>query len=123
MQPFTRKIIISSALCGLCIGIICSLLWLAISGFNWFGFFVIDLLFGGNACLGGIIAALIHSKFKLIPITIALYIGNALPISILLLCSLIVADASMEGWYFLFLIGWLIGAAIPAAITRVLMEK
>lgn len=118
MQYITRKIIISSALCDLCIGVLCSALWQA----EWFAFLVIVFVFLINGCLGGIITAFFHSKFKRIPITIALYIGNILPIGILLLCSLIVADASMEGWYLLFLIGWLIGAIIPAVITGALIE-
>lgn len=119
MQNTTRKIIIASTVCGLCTGIICASLWRA----EWEVFFVLGIAFLINGCLGGIIAAFIHNKFKRIPITIVLYIGDVLPLSIFLLCNLIVADASIEAWYLLFLIGWLIGAAIPAAITGALIEK
>ena len=119
MQNTTRKIIVASTVCGICTGIICASLWRA----EWEGFFVLGIAFLINGCLGGIIAAFIHNKFKRIPITIALYIGNAQPLGIFLLCNLIVADASIEAWYLLFLIGWLIGAAIPAAITGALIEK
>ena len=123
MEHTTRKIIISSIVCGICTGIICSLLWLAISGVNWFGFFEIDLLFGGNACLGGIIAALIHSKFPRCSNFLKLYIGNTLPIGIILLCSFFLADPSTEAWCLLFLIGWLIISPIPVAITCIFLKK
>ena len=123
MQPITRKIIIASIVCGICTGILCSLLWLAISGVNWFGFFEIDLFFLINACLGGIIAALIHRKFNCIPITLDLYIGNSLPIGIFLLYSFFLADPSTEAWYLLSIIGWLIISIIPAAITSSFIKK
>ena len=118
MEHTTRKIIISSIVCGICTGIICSLLWLAISGVSWLGFIEIDLLFWGNACLGGIIAALIHSKFPRCPNFLKLYIGNTLPIGIILLCS-----SSTEAWCLLFLIGWLIISPIPVAITCIFLKK
>lgn len=122
MQHTTRNILIASTLCGICTGILCGILWLVISGVNWFGFLVIDLVFLINACLSGIIAAFIHSRFPRFSITLALYIGNAMPIGLLLLCSYFVADASMVAWYLLFLIGWLIVSAISAFITRILLK-
>lgn len=123
MQNTFRQIIVASTLCGICIGILCGLLWMAISGVNWFGFIMIDLIFLINACLGGIIAALIYSKFRRCPMTLCLYIGNTFPIGIFLFCSFFVADSSTEAWYLFFLTGWLIIATIPAAITSYLIKK
>lgn len=122
MEHTTRKIIISSIVCGICTGIICSLLWLAISGVNWIGFLEIDLFFLINACLGGIIAALIHSKFSRCPIFVDLYIGNTLPAGIFLLFFLLIADHSTKAWGLVFLIGWLIISLIPVAITSILLK-
>lgn len=96
MQYTTRKIIIASIVCGIITSILCSVLWLAISGVNWFGLLGIDLVFLINACLAGFIAAFIHNKFSRLSITHTLYIGNTLPLGILLLCSFFTADASTE---------------------------
>lgn len=122
-RPTVKEIIIASALCGLCTGIFCSILWLAISGVNWFGFLAIDLAFLLNACLGGIIAMFIHSKSCRMPIGLSIYIGNTLPLSLYLLYSFSAADASTEAWYLMFLVGWLIISVIPAVIASSLLRK
>lgn len=118
-----RKIFIMSALCGLCTGILSGLIWVAISGVNWLGVLVICLIFLINACLGGIIAASIHSKFSRCPITLALYVGHTLPLGIYLLFAYFEADASMEAWYLLFLVGGFIISLIPVAICRYFLTK
>lgn len=122
-RPTAREIVIASALCGLCTGIFCSILWLAFSGVNWLGFFAIGLAFLLNACLGGLIAMFIHSKFSRTPISLAIYIGNALPLGLYLLCSFFAADASTEAWFLIFLVGWLIISVIPAVMASSVIRK
>lgn len=82
MQYSSRKIFISSVLCGIGTGILCSLFWLAISGVNWFGFLVIDLVFLINACLSGIIAADASTEAWYLLFLIGWLIGAAIPAAI-----------------------------------------
>lgn len=96
---------------------------MAVSGVNWFGFLVLDLAFTVNACLCGIIASSIHWIFNRIPIPLVLYIGNIMPFGILFLISFCIATQDAEGWYLLFLIGWLIMSIIPVAVTSYIVDK
>lgn len=118
-----RRIFIASLLCGIGTGIVCSLIWLLISGVNWFVFPIIMGLFLTNACLAGLISSLLYLKCRVKSLFLSLYLGNTIPLCIYLLISFFQADASMEAWYLLFLIGWIVISAVPAMITRVLIKK
>lgn len=96
---------------------------MAVSGVNWFGFIVLDLAFLINACLCGIVATSIQWMFSRLPTTIILYLGNIIPFGILFLISFCIAPQDAEGWYLLFLIGWLIMSIIPVAVTSFIVNK
>ena len=116
----TKKILLACTCSSLCTGIIASILWLAISGVNWLGFFAIDAVFLINGLLSGAIASFIQGQFKHFPIMLSLYLGNTIPLGVLLLVLFLKAEPSMEAWFLMFLIGWLIVSIIPTAIALVL---
>lgn len=118
-----KKILIASICCSLCTGIIASILWLAISEVNWFGFFAIDVVFLINGFLSGAIASCIQTLFKRFPIMLSLYLGNTIPLGVLLLVLFFMAKPSMEAWFLLLLIGWLIISIIPTVITSFFVKE
>lgn len=122
-QNSTRAIFIASSLCCLFTCVLCSIIWMVISGVNWFGFIVLDLVFTVNAFLCGIVATSIQWMFSRLPTTIILYLGNIIPFGILFLISFCIATQDAEGWYLLFLIGWLIMSIIPVAVTSYIVNS
>ena len=119
----TQSIFIASSLCCLFTYVLCSIIWMVTSGVNWFGFVMLDLAFIANACLCGIVATSIQWMFSRIPTTIVMYLGNIIPFGILFLISFCIAPQDAEGWYLLFLIGWLIMSIIPVAVTSYIVNK
>lgn len=118
-----KRIFIASFLCGIVTGIVCCLLWLLISGVNWFGFSPIIITFIANGCLAGLISYLLYVKCRLKSLSLSLYLGNTIPLCVCLLIIFFQADASTEAWPLLFLFGWLLLSVIPAIITRVLLQR
>lgn len=122
-QNSKQLIFVASSLCSLFTCIFCSIIWMAISEVNWLGFLIIDLAFIVNACLCGIIATLIHCMFSRLSVTMILYLGNIIPFGIFLLISFCIATQDAEGWFLLFLIGWLLMSIIPVAITSYIVNS
>lgn len=119
----TQLIFIASSLCSLFTCVLCSIIWMVISGVNWFGFIVLDLAFIANAFLCGIVSAAIHSMFSRLYITLTLYFGNITPLGTFLLISFCIATPDVKAWFLLFLIGWLIMSIIPVAVTSYIVNK
>jgi len=117
-----RRLFIASVLCGIGTGIVCSLIWLSVSGVDWFVFPIIIGIFLTNACLAGLISSLLYLKCRVKSLFLSLYLGNTIPLSSYLLISFFQAGPSLEAWYLLYLIGWIVISVVPALITRVLLK-
>lgn len=122
-QNSTRAIFIASSLCSLFTCVLCSLIWMALSGVNWFGFIVLDLAFLVNGCLCGIVASGFHAMFNRLPIPLVLYLGNIIPLGIFFIISFCISPSDLRAWYLLFLVGWMIMSIIPVAVASSIVNK
>lgn len=118
-----QLIFVASFLCSLFTCIFCSVIWMAISGVNWLGIFVLDLAFIVNAGLCGIMATFIRSVFSSLPTSMILYLGNIIPFGVFLLISFCISTPDVSAWYLLFLIGWLVMSIIPVVVTSYIVNK
>lgn len=118
-----KKVFIATTISSLATGMICCGLWMIISGVNWFAIPIMIILFCVNAIISGGVSSAFYKLLRGKSLLLSIYLGNLTPLCAFLTFQAATSDASMKGWYVIFIIGWMALSMIPSLISTLLLEK